>query len=285
MPENLYNKANIIADSLAGEIPILAKPAQNIASQLVGFHAKKQAGSSDEFFQFRPYSSGESVANIDWRQSAKSDKAFVKQKEQQSPRRFQIFSLQSPRINWQFSPKSPNKNNIANLCALSIGFALLDIGESVVIAGQKKSTKSKSTLAQSLVNSIGEIPHEFPKGVSLIFHDGLCDLSLFADAFRRAQSAGNKIILGIIKDENEANFNFKGRTEFQSLEKNETILIENCDEIRGKYITAYQKHFNELEDLANKNKALIYNIFCGHDILKQIVPIWQNALLLDEVKL
>ena len=285
MQESLYNQANIIADTIAGEIPILVKPAQNIASQLIGFHAKKQAGSSDEFFQFRPYSNGESVANIDWRQSAKSDKAFVKQKEQQSPRRFQIFALQNPRINWQFSPNSPNKRDIANIIALALGFALIDIGESVLVTGQQKTTKSKNTIAQSLGAIIGELPQEFNQGVSLIFHDGLCDLSLFEAAFKRANSSGNKIILGIIKDENEANFNFKGRIEFQNIDSDEKILIENCDEIRNQYIANYQRHFAQLDELAKNNNVLINNIYCGKDILNQIMPIWQNALLLDEVKL
>ncbi len=285
MQESLYNQANIIADTIAGEIPILVKSAQNIASQLIGFHAKKQAGNSDEFFQFRPYSNGESVANIDWRQSAKSDKAYVKQKEQQSPRRFQIFCLQAPRINWQYSPESPNKRNIANIYALSIGFALLDIGESVLVAGQKKTTKSKTTITQSLLSMRDELPKDFPKGVSIIFHDGLCDLAIFENIFKRANSAGNKIILGLIKDENEAGFNFKGRIEFQNIDSDEKILIENCDEIRAQYIAKYQEHFSKLEELANRNNVLIHNIYCGQEILNQIMPIWQNALLLEEVKL
>lgn len=82
-----------------------------------------------------------------------------------------------------------------------------------------------------------------------------------------------------------ANSNFKGRIEFKNIDSDEKILIENCDEIRNQYIANYQQYFAQLDELAKNNNVLINNIYCGKDILNQIMPIWQNALLLDEVKL
>ncbi len=43
--------------------------------------ARRQAGPGETFWQFRPFVSGEPAARVDWRRSAREDRAFVRERE------------------------------------------------------------------------------------------------------------------------------------------------------------------------------------------------------------
>ena len=46
-----------------------------------GVHGRRQAGPGETFWQFRPFVSGEPAARVDWRRSAREDRAFVRERE------------------------------------------------------------------------------------------------------------------------------------------------------------------------------------------------------------
>ena len=66
-----------------------------IANQLVegfitGLHKSPFHGFSVEFAEYRPYNTGESTKNIDWKLYGKTDKFFVKEFEEETNLRCQI---------------------------------------------------------------------------------------------------------------------------------------------------------------------------------------------------
>ncbi|MEM8985995.1 MAG: DUF58 domain-containing protein, partial [Pseudomonadota bacterium] len=70
------------AEKLAAPLPPLLAEAERIAaSVLQGVHGRRRAGTGETFWQYRPYAQGDSVASIDWRQSARSDRLYVRQNE------------------------------------------------------------------------------------------------------------------------------------------------------------------------------------------------------------
>ncbi len=46
-----------------------------------GVHGRRQAGPGETFWQFRPFVSGEPAARVDWRRSARENRAFVRERE------------------------------------------------------------------------------------------------------------------------------------------------------------------------------------------------------------
>ena len=51
------------------------------ASVSLGVHGRRRAGIGESFWQFRRYASPDSSSAIDWRQSAKSQHIFVRERE------------------------------------------------------------------------------------------------------------------------------------------------------------------------------------------------------------
>jgi uncharacterized protein (DUF58 family) len=70
------------ATSLAARLPSLVIAARQVAHSVMhGVHGRRQAGPGETFWQFRPFVSGEPAARVDWRRSAREDRAFVRERE------------------------------------------------------------------------------------------------------------------------------------------------------------------------------------------------------------
>ena len=70
------------AATLAARLPSLVVAAKQIAqSVMYGVHGRRRAGPGENFWQFRPFISGEPATGIDWRRSAREDRAYVRERE------------------------------------------------------------------------------------------------------------------------------------------------------------------------------------------------------------
>ncbi|SVD23344.1 uncharacterized protein METZ01_LOCUS376198, partial [marine metagenome] len=85
------------AEAIAVPLPPLLIAAQRIAaSVLQGVHGRRQPGSGETFWQFRGYQSTDSVSLIDWRQSAKSQRVYVREQEWEASQSVWLWCDQSP---------------------------------------------------------------------------------------------------------------------------------------------------------------------------------------------
>ncbi len=70
------------AEALGARLPPLLVAAERVAATVAqGVHGRRRVGQGDSFWQFRPFLPGDAAASIDWRQSARSDRAFVRETE------------------------------------------------------------------------------------------------------------------------------------------------------------------------------------------------------------
>src|SRR5260370_19613736 len=70
------------ADIAAAGLPPLLVAARRIAATItLGSHGRRRAGTGDAFWQFRPYSRDDTPQSIDWRQTAKFDHVYVRERE------------------------------------------------------------------------------------------------------------------------------------------------------------------------------------------------------------
>src|SRR5437762_10149876 len=69
-------------EQLAATLPPLLVAAQRVASTVAqGVHGRRRVGQGETFWQFRQYAPGDAARSIDWRQSAKTDRMFVRETE------------------------------------------------------------------------------------------------------------------------------------------------------------------------------------------------------------
>src|SRR5580704_16879032 len=71
---------------MAQRLPGLVAAAREVAASVMhGVHGRRRAGQGETFWQFRPFLSGEPAASIDWRRSAREDRAYVREREWEAP--------------------------------------------------------------------------------------------------------------------------------------------------------------------------------------------------------
>ena len=68
------------SEKIASLLPSLLSHSSILLKSLYeGLHSTRFAGKGENFWQYKEYTQGESVINIDWRKSASSKKILVKQ--------------------------------------------------------------------------------------------------------------------------------------------------------------------------------------------------------------
>src|SRR5690606_9814523 len=81
----------------ASLVPDLLVEARRIVNTMIsGWHGRRKRGIGENFWQFRPYSEGESVSRIDWRRSARDDHTYVRDREWEAAHTVWIWADPSP---------------------------------------------------------------------------------------------------------------------------------------------------------------------------------------------
>ena len=107
------------AEALGASLPPLLVDAERLASAVsLGVHGRRKAGMGESFWQFRRYRPEDSSTAIDWRQSAKSQHLFVREREWEAAQSVWFWCDASPGM--QFASGQVTKAERAKLIALAL---------------------------------------------------------------------------------------------------------------------------------------------------------------------
>ena len=96
------------AEALGATLPPLLVAAERVASTVAqGVHGRRRVGQGDSFWQFRPYQAGDAPGRIDWRQSAKSARTFVRETEGEAAQTVHVWRDDSAWMDWQSGAAIP----------------------------------------------------------------------------------------------------------------------------------------------------------------------------------
>jgi uncharacterized protein (DUF58 family) len=125
--------AALRAEALGAALPPLVIAADRVAATVLqGVHGRRRAGQGDAFWQFRPFLPGDATGRIDWRQSAKSDRVFIRETEWEAAQTICLWSDASRSMEWVFAPGRPTKRDRADLLIAALAALALRGGERVV---------------------------------------------------------------------------------------------------------------------------------------------------------
>lgn len=144
------------AERVAAALSELMLAAERLAATVdIGAHGLRRAGQGDEFWQYRPAVEGDSAGSIDWRRSARSDSAFVRERERQAPQAAALWVAGTPGMDWTGDPGRATKLERAKLIALALGLVLLRGGERVAIgaADARPGRLQAEALARDLITA------------------------------------------------------------------------------------------------------------------------------------
>src|SRR6202789_4681796 len=122
------------ADGVGAGLPPLVVAADRLAASVsLGVHGRRRAGIGESFWQFRRYANHDSSSAIDWRQSAKSQHIFVREREWEAAQT--VWFWRDASANMDFKSGAVSKRARADLLLLALAALLVRGGERVGFLG------------------------------------------------------------------------------------------------------------------------------------------------------
>jgi uncharacterized protein (DUF58 family) len=243
------------AATLAARLPSLIVAARQVAQSVMhGVHGRRRAGPGETFWQFRPFISGESAAGIDWRRSARDDRAFVREREWEAAHTVWIWIDRSPSMAFASDLAQASKFERAVVLGLAAADLLVRGGERVGLIGLTRPLATRGVIerfAEAIalderLNGAGApLPPEIPLGArSQVVLIG--DFLIEAAAVRRvidalsAQGAVGQALM--IADPIEETFPFQGHTEFIGADGAMRLRAPRAQGLREAYLVKLAAH-------------------------------------------
>lgn len=243
------------AEAVAGGLPELMLSAERLATTVdPGAHGLRRAGSGEDFWQYRPALAGDPATLIDWRRSARSDAAFVRERERQAPQSAALWASGAAGMWWSGDASRPDKVQRARLLALALGLLLLRGGERVGIgsADTRAGRLQAEALGRDLLAAQTDLPEAGalrPNRRVVVIGDFLGDPGPVRAFLSEATARGCPGALLQVLDPVEESFPFAGAVRFRT-PGGETHATRNARALRAAYLERLAGRRAELARLA-----------------------------------
>jgi len=235
------------ADGLSAGLPPLMVEADHLAASVsLGVHGRRRAGMGESFWQFRRYASPDSSSAIDWRQSAKSQHIFVREREWEAAQT--VWFWRDASANMDFKSGAVSKRARADLLLLALASLLVRGGERVGFVGMDgaaaASRLSLTRMGRAMFASGADaLPPQAPfaRGNQLVWFSDFLDEGVF-DTMKELSHRGVEGHLVRIVDPAEEDFPYSGRTRFESPRGESDEIFGRAERVRGAYRTRFTAH-------------------------------------------
>ena len=254
----------------ASLIPDLLVQAQRVANSVYsGWHGRRKRGTGENFWQFRPYVTGETQSRIDWRRSARDEFIYVQDKEWQATHTVWLWVDESPSMLFKSDQATVSKQSRALVLALAMAELLARSGERVGLLGVTKPILSRNAaeiLAEALMikgpqTGLPKAPEVGKFSELLVFSDFLDAESSNLNILRDLTRLGLHGHAVHIIDPIEHSFPYSGRVEFSDPETGRQIVAGNAHTLKEGYKREFIAH---LEGVKNSFLKMGWNLTRHH---------------------
>ena len=241
---------------LARRLPSLIVAAKDVAATVMhGVHGRRRAGVGETFWQFRPFTMGESASRIDWRRSARDDRLYVREREWEAAHTIWIWMDRSPSMAYVSTLAMQSKIDRALTLGLACADLLVRGGERVGIPGLTRAIASRNIierLAEAMTEESlrpGYKPAELPpphalapRTQAILIGDLLTPPDEITATIHQMSSRGAPGHVVMIADPVEETFPFSGHTEFLDVDSSATLRVGEAESFRADYINRLAAH-------------------------------------------
>ncbi len=237
------------ARARAALIPDLLTESRYIANTAInGWHGRRKRGVGENFWQFRPYVDGETLAKIDWRRSARDDHIYVQDKEWEAAHTLWIWADNSPSMLYKSELADVSKQSRAMVLALALCELLARSGERVGWPGVSKAISHRNAaerIASELTHA--ELQESFPPTIGVKKYSELIMFSDFLDPVDETLEKIDAIAMRGVRghfvqiiDPAEESFPYSGRTQFLDPESGERFIAGRAERLGERYRDVFE---------------------------------------------
>jgi uncharacterized protein (DUF58 family) len=145
------------AEALGSGLPPLLVAAERVANTVSqGVHGRRRVGQGDSFWQYRPFTPGDSATRIDWRQSAKASRAYIRETEWEAAQTVCLWRDAGAGMRWRSSPSLPEKSERAGLLLLALASLLLRGGERVRLVDADPAARRGAASGRAALDGLAQ---------------------------------------------------------------------------------------------------------------------------------
>ena len=238
------------AEAFGERLPPLLVAAERVASTVAqGVHGRRRVGQGDSFWQFRPFVAGDAPGRIDWRQSARADRVFIRETEWEAAQTICLWRDGGSTMRWRSKSATADKIERADLLLLALASLLLRGGERVRFIAPGLSSLSGRTALEilasqlALQNAEGGVPPDaaLPRHArAVLIGDLLGPLDDIHAAIARlsAQSITGQVLQ--VLDPAEVGLPYTGRVRFEGMGAQRHMLVPRVEGVRDAYAARLQ---------------------------------------------
>ena len=256
------------AEQAAAALPPLLVAAERVAATVAqGVHGRRRVGQGETFWQFRQYQPGDSVHRIDWRESAKSQRLYIRETEWEAAQSIWLWRDGSASMDYSSAAyvaggEWPTKRDRAELLLVALASLLVRGGERLTLLGSGVAPMTGRVavgrLVQLLEHPVGSgAPLGLPlfeplprAGQLVLIGDFLAPLDRINALVGQFAGAGLKGHLLQIADPAEEDLPFAGRVRFAGVEESDEVVIGRVETIRQDYGVRFRRHRDGLAAIA-----------------------------------
>jgi uncharacterized protein (DUF58 family) len=240
------------AEEAASALPALMLKAERAAQNIFhGEHAQRRAGTGEKFWQFREYTPQDRPQDIDWRQSGKTDRVFIRQKERQLPQTALFWTCAADSMDFTSDYALPIKKEAGQVLTLALAILMTHTGERVGMLGTTQTGRSEHSL-ENISSLLSEKNEESLPSQAPMKAQKNSELVLIGDFLSKPQDietsfkslvpfTGGGIVIQIL-DPAEIELPFDGRAIFEDHAQTVSENVQNVASIREAYKQRIVEH-------------------------------------------
>ena len=230
------------AKGVAGGLPDLLIEARRVSATVIaGWHGRRVAGRGETFWQFRPFTPGETAASVDWRRSARDDHLYVREKEWEAAHMMWLWADLSASMDFRSRLATSGKRDRALVLLLALTELLASAGERVGLLGESDPILARNS-AERIAAFLARARATKPDTRALrrftdvaLFGDFLDPLPETEATLDAIIKSGARAHLIQVVDPIEETFPYTGRTEFLDPETGTRHVVGRAEQYRGGY--------------------------------------------------
>jgi uncharacterized protein (DUF58 family) len=232
------------AKGIADAMPEILIEARRVASTvLAGWHGRRTSGRGETFWQFRPFTTGEAAAAIDWRRSARDEHLFVREKEWEAAHTMWLWADLSQSMNFRSRLAPTTKRTRATVLLLALAEMLSVAGERIGLLGASDPILARNGAERVAVLIPRAAETAAPPDARalrrfsdiVLFGDFLDPIDEIEKTLNTILRTGARAHLVQITDPIEETFPFAGRTEFVDPESGARYVVSRAEQYRDEY--------------------------------------------------